>query len=145
MHTGEVYEEWEKCEELSRGIIDKAVHDTLSGDFCREEAAEIKRIIPGYTEQEDAAEVKRFLAEYAEQEYKIEDIKDELHRLFCDADEKTLEQIDEEIRLGIQYARFTLYDFEFARKNEVKGKNDSDEPPAGMDEFEYIDWVISHS
>ena len=129
MHTGEVYEEWEKCTELSRDIIDKAVQDTLSEEFC----------------PEDAAEIKRFIAGYAEQEYEVKDIKKELHTLFCDADEKTLEQIDEEIRLGIQYARFTLYDFEFARKDEAKGKNDSGEPPAGLDEFEYIDWVISHS
>jgi hypothetical protein len=131
MHDGEVYEEWEKCQELSRRIIDKAVQDILSEDHRPEETAEIRR----------------FFDEYAAHSYEIPNIREELHALFCDADEKTMAQIDEEFRRREQFVRWTLYEFEFARKDEVKmrGRKDTDEPPPGMDEFEYIDWVISHS
>ena len=131
MHKGEVYEEWDKCTELSRRILDKAIQDILSEDFS----------------PEDEAEIRKFHAEYAGRDYKIPDIKEELHRLFCDADEETLEKIDEEVLRRVAYDRWTLYDYQFARKKEVmkKYQKDSDEPPPGMDEFEYIDWVISHS
>lgn len=130
MHSGEVYEEWEKCTELSSLILKKAVEEAMVGDWSTEEAAELEA----------------FRAGCGDKVYETRDIREKLHEIFSGADEETLEKIDEEIRRRVDFVRWKLYDAKFARKDEVEApfRKYLDEPPPGMDEFEYIDWMITH-
>ena len=130
--SAEIYDNWERCKEIAAGAIESAIGDVMSLGWPAEKRAELKRF------EEECAEGAYDASEIALL------VRSALSCIYYD--EALLKEAEEKAAGCIDYVRFKTYSIEENRKEEVTApyRTDSSEPPPGLDEFEYIDWVITH-
>lgn len=131
VRSAEVYDSWERCVEIAEKALQLSIRDVLSAGWSATETAGLRS----------------YIAECAQGAYDSEDIKRLLRGALSDIyDEKMLKEAEEEALSCIDYVRFKTYSLEEERRDEVTSdsRSGSSEPPPWLDEFEYIDWQITH-
>ena len=128
---GEPYTEWDRCRKIASQALKMAVDDVMN---------------LGWTSNE-RAELRDYDAECAAGPHEPSEVEALLPGALSNIrDEAVLREAKAEVRSRVDYVRFRLYHHEDIMKDKAEApyRSTSSEPPPGLDEFEYIDWVISH-
>ena len=114
------------AEAICRDIYSELIEDVLGGVRSAENAMEVSRFLHGCTEGVRDKEIFTDLLRRALEE----DVPEGEAAALMGAADREMEHYAEQRKT--------------ARAPQPGPKRSGDEPPPGMDEFEYIDWVITH-
>ena len=130
IYDGERFEKWENCEKIAGEALAESVKDVMTVGWSEEEKKELES----------------FASECSRGAYDSRALKALLRNALSGSGDDAIREAEEMADRCIDYVRFETYSFENDRKGDVMEplRSDSSEPPPDMDEFEYIDWQITH-
>lgn len=130
IYFGEYDENYNECIKLADEIMANVLEEELSGSWSEEEKQEFKKF---YEECPDYFEPIEEL--YAFVKNILPDVQDN----------EIMEKIYKEARYWHDSIKANFETFQMSRKSKfIKDDDEGSEPPPWLDEFEYIDWMITH-
>ena len=125
----EKYDKDEECIKLGQKILNEALEEAMQGNWSEAEKTELNEFL-----EECKTECKT---------------KDELYVTVNKAlahiqDADVLKEADELAKHWLENIRMELCNYDFRRDLIYQESDEGSDPPPWLDEFEYIDWNITH-